>query len=369
MTDGQITLLILVVLIIYEATRWIPVRTLVFQPSGERWNVSTLLKTLRSRGCGISLLNPIPPNQPHLNATPFPFAPHDIGLAVWNDETGLLSHIGWDQFHPKADSTKLHLTPRLQIRFLNAAHAKLWEKRLLQWQSLSHDQRCADYAKISAAAFDLDAIRSHADKLKQTTRPLRRMSNVIFFWTLLVIPLTYWMLGDHLYSYLSLGILLGLTITQAVLLWRTIKRHHPELKKELFPHLLGTAFYPPTAIRISDWICLAAAPEFHPLGVMRALPLADPDIFSKQTSLTWRMTLWPVSTSSTALPSNGPEVKVLKDFLIKNDISIETLESPPTHLQSGESYCPRCHSTYQGYRQVPTCHDCRGVPLLANPEF
>lgn len=367
MTDGQITFLVLVALIIYEASRWIPVRTLVFQPDGHRfWKFSPPLEQLRSRGGGISLLNPLPPHRIHLNALPFPFAPHEEGLAVWNDESGLLTHIAWNQILPKAEGCKLHLTSHLRIRFLNSAQAEQWAKRLQRWQSLSHDQRCDDYAKLCGSAFDLDAIRSHTTKLERNTRTLRRMSDLIFAWILAVIPLVYWLLGDHLYSFLAFAVLPCLTITQAVLLWRTLKCHHPELINDSFPHLLGTAFYPPTAIRVSDWICLSSSTEFHPLAVMLALPPRSPELFQHQASLTWRKTRWPVGTTTLQLPSNRPEVTALETFFDRHHIAINSLESPPIHLHGGESYCPRCHSIYQGNRDIPFCHDCKGVPLITD---
>src|SRR5436189_1401040 len=98
MSDGQLLLIALGALTIYECLRWVPSRAWVFQAlGGGVWRATRPWELFRTRGGGVVMLTPLPPVEAHVATSEWPCAPHEKGLCIWHEEQSGARHVPWPE--------------------------------------------------------------------------------------------------------------------------------------------------------------------------------------------------------------------------------------------------------------------------------
>ena len=364
MTDGQLLLLVFTLFYLYECLRWVPGRAQIWTQQGgkkgsERWAGSSPLKLLRTRGGAFALLPPVPPLGAHLVTSSWPCAPHEAGLCVWHDESGAATHIPWDQVQPSADESTLILSPHHRVRCVHGWQAAEWTRLVQSWKDLPQAERDAGFQAKAREFLDAKTLSESARAAVDETRSLRWRGGIIFVWTFGVLPYAYWRFSDSLPTLVAILSLYLLMAWQSLSLARIVRRD-PRLRLGKWSHILGAAFFPPTAIRVADWVCSVKTPEVHPL--LAAFVLGDKDTAPPQATQVWRLARWPVGQFPHR-PWDGPEVTALGTFLQGQGLSLESLApAPATLTQGAEQFCPRCLATFSG--KAETCGDCGEMPLV-----
>ena len=307
------------------------------------------------------LLTPIPPVEPHLVTAGWPCAPHDDRLAVWDDDSGAIRRVPWDQIAVRAEGSVLHVTTEVRTRCPNAAIAAAWAGRIRSWLKQSPSRRTEDFLQHAGTMLDVQSITDAASILQQQTRWLRRIGAWIFWWTFLGLPLLYWRFADGWPVFAAVGCLFLLMFAQAVLLWRGM-RTNPKKDMDDFTHLMSAALFPPSAMRAADRVCSVNSPEAHPLAALKAW--SEPAAFEVAAARMWREARWPIGRSSD-LPWNGPEVQALATWLEANELPLATFDAAPAPQDRCSRWCPRCQVQYA----VPAirCADCGDVSLKDLP--
>lgn len=361
MTDGQLLLLVLVVLTLYDCLRWVPGRSWAWQSRGPaRWVGSLPAKLLQRRGGAMVLLSPLPPPQAHVITAAWPCAPHEHGLCVWDDESGRSLHIPWEQVRPRAEKAVLHLTADCSVRCIHATSAREWTALITSWPALPQGAREASFAARASALLDAERLKDGAAALHRQTKMLRLIGGIIFWWTFFAVPLCYSRYGDLWPTFAVTGTLLVLMLTQAVLLFRQVRRHRA-LRADAIAHVLGSALLPPASMRAADWVCAELSPEAHPLAALKAW--GDPTELERHAAVVWRRTRWP-SGKVPSLPWEGPETMALRAFLKDTDLDVSSFEAAPAPQEGCTRWCPRCLTQYSA--PAESCSDC-GVKLEPLP--
>ena len=358
MTDGQIFALAYLAFYLMECVRWVPIRAWLFQGYAKRaWSGAQPWSVFRTRSGGGVLLWPLP-LKPHVVTANWPCVPHEEGLHVSNDENGTIHRIPWDQVKARAEGPMLNVAKGIAVRCVNPASATSWAENVTLWKGQTQPEREANFAEKARRMFDLSALQNVVEEMFRETRWLRILGSVIFFWSVLVIPVTYWRFSDDWPTFAVIGSLFLLLIVQTSLLGKASKGR-PQMRHDRFTRLLSTALFPPISIRAADWICQHKLQEFHPLTAFKTWE--SPELFEKIATQTWRQTRWPRGTSAES-GSDDLQVKALEEFLDAQGLPAEKCDAAPLQQSGSESYCPRCHTQYASPASV--CADCGGVKLV-----
>lgn len=359
MSDGQLLLIVIGAFTLYECLRWVPARAWIFQAvGGGRWKPSRPWSVFRTRGGGMALLMPIPPMEPHVVTATWPCAPHEAGLCLWDDESGMSLHLAWEQVRAMAEGSVLHLSSQHRVRCIHAESAQAWAAEVNGWVKQPQEQRRKAFLKRASAMFNEKTLVDGAASVQMKTRGLRRIGNFLFFWCFLFLPLIYWRFADAWPSVTAIGILFALTFAQGILLFRHVRRD-ARLKADAIQHVLSSTLFPPASMRAADWVCAVSCPEIHPLAALKVW--STPEALSNLSSTLWREARWPRGDFPQR-PWQGPEVEALERFFKSAGITIESLETPPSLPEGCTHWCPRCLTPYQA--QAAQCADCGGMKLL-----
>lgn len=362
MTDGQLLLAALVAFTLLECARWVPARAWIFQAAqGGSWRASLPWRLFRRQGGGIVLLKPVPPMEAHLVTASWPCAPHDEGLAVWDDDSGAIRVVPWDQTGARAEGAVVHVTGEVRTRCPNAAMAAAWAGRIRSWSGLQPSQRAEDFLQHANAMLDVQRITDAASVLQEQTRWLRQIGACIFWWTFLALPLLYWRFADGWPIFAATGCLFLLMFAQATLLWRGM-RTGPSKDIDDLMHLVSMALFPPSAMRAADRVCGVRSPEAHPLAALKAW--GQPAALEAAAARMWRVSRWPIGRISD-LPWNGPEVRALAAWFEENDLPVAAFDAAPEPQDGCSRWCPRCQVQYAA--PATRCADCGGMPLADLP--
>ncbi len=363
MTDGQILLTAVAVLTLYECLRWVPVHAWVFtSQDGRRWKGMRTWERFRARGGGLVLLPPLPAPGLHLIGSPWPCAPHEKGLCVWSHGGGTAKVIPWPEVKAAAHGAVLRLGTGCECRCANARSATEWARLVNSWTAMPQEEREVSFASKVKQMLDGERTKTEVEKISVITRNLRMVGAIILGLTFILMPAVYWRFGDQLVSYVCLGVLGVFTLTQAILLIGIIRKL-PALKKDAGVHIVSSAFFPPSAMRAADWVCASLAPDAHPLAAHQAW--SGQEALLEECRRTWRTARWPGEHVG-ALPWDGPEVRVLREWFEGHQILLEALETAPVRQTECTQYCPRCHAQYLPSAGAQ-CADCVQVPLLGWP--
>jgi hypothetical protein len=363
MTDGQFLLLVFTLLYLYECLRWVPGRAVIWSLFGsatdpKAWRSGSPLQLFRTRGGAFALLPPVPPIAAHVMAASWPAVPHSQGLCVWDEATGVTSHIPWDDVHAAADEATLKVTAGHQVRCVHGWQAAEWAKLIQGWKTLPQEEREVQFLAKAATLLNREALLEAGRRVAKETRGLRWNGTVIFVWTLLVLPYTYWRFADTLPTLIAFAAVYVLMLWQAGCLW-ALSRREPRLKHGRWSHILGAAFYPPSSIRAADWVCVMRCPEVHPLA--SAFAWGSKESAEKLAAQIWRLARWPVG-SFDQRPWSGPEVQALEAFFKTLELDLSSLAVAPDLPEGANRHCPRCLATYASTAE--TCPDCGGMPLI-----
>ena len=362
MTDGQLVIAVLAAYLVYESLRWVPTRAWLFERSpGGKWRGRRPWSLFRRQGGGIAELRGL---GAHVVAASWPCVPHEHGLCVWEDESGGARHVPWDQVKAHAEGAVLHLTADHRVRCIHATSAASWAKLVNAWVGQPQPKRKASFQKKAKLLLDVSALKEAAEASRNLTKRLSFQGRIIFAWTFLVVPFTYWRHGDHWLTLVVVGALFLHMFIQAFLLFRIVRRHDA-LRKDAFAHLMGVAMLPGTSIRAADWVCARLSPEAHPLTALRAWHGEEDSELKAYAARCWREARWPIGDFPTR-PWDGPEVAALRAFLEAHEgTNPDMLESAPQAQEGCTRWCPRCLTQYSD--AAGECSDCAGMKLLPLP--
>lgn len=358
MTDGQLVIVVLLAFLVYESLWWVPSRAWLFQRGlTGAWSGRRPWSLFGRKGGGIAEVRGM---GAHVVVATWPCVPHEHGLCFWEDERGPASHLPWDKVKAHAEGATLHLAPGHHVRCIHATSASAWAKLVTTWTTQSQAEREASFRERATAMLDATALAEVAESLHQLSRQLRFQGGIIFMWTFLVVPYTYWRYGDRPMTLVAVGLLFLSMLMQAFMLFRKVRRHEA-LRKDAFTHIMGSAMLPGTSIRAGSWVCAQLSPEAHPLAALLAWHGKDDSEFLTYAKRCLREARWPIGNFP-ARPWNGPEVEALRTFLAANEeIYPAHLDSPPPAQEGCTQWCPRCLAQYSD--AAKECGDCSGIAL------
>jgi hypothetical protein len=216
-------------------------------------------------------------------------------------------------------------------------------------------------------------IRERWQMFQTWVRPVQLLTNALFLYLLLLVPVLIWQVGlKRTWLGLLVG-LLALTSTTALLFRRAHRSLYPEAEDDRFTHVLTVLLSPATAIRAHDLLSRGLLETFHPLAVIQAF--CPPGTFrahAEKVLLDIRFPAGPVTAAG------GPEAEAVRRisrsvlqaaveaFLRQSGIDPEELVKPPVPADDTcRAYCPRCRAQF--IRRDGTCPDCVGVALVEFP--
>lgn len=360
MTDGQLLYLAFTALYLFECVRWVPERCWIFHArnNGTSWTHSKPWGFFRARGGAVALLNPLPPFEIHTRTATCPCVPHQQGLCVWDAEVKFAQHLPWETLKVQAEESVIHFTEKLHVRCLNAHDAKNCVGLIHDWKTQNEEERDQSFLKMARDKFEDKNLTEAVRHLQEQIRYHRLLSHAVFWTCFLFLPFSYWRFATTLPTFVVIGLLYLFMFSQAFLLWRRVRRD-PALHPGAWPRILSAAFFPPSSIRVIDWLSEMKIPDSHPLTLLQKQ--SGSECFHQEAARFWRESRWPLGDFPYR-PWDGPEVEALSIFLKSAGLKTQDLEVPPPLLTASTPYCPRCLITYA--ENAHECSDCTGISLM-----
>ena len=220
---------------------------------------------------------------------------------------------------------------------------------------------------LAAEAFNASDARAVVAAFRTSTRALRILCNLEWFWIFVIFPGVLLAAGlSFLLLFLALGLLVLHTAIM-VIYWRLHRAVLPQETYNRVEGMLKMALCPPASVRAVDLISLDLLDLHHPLSAAAAL--AAPAERQRLALLLLREARHPLP-----LPAAPPDLGAIADwhrtttlraaeaFLNTEGVDLSALERPPEPRDPAErTFCPRCHTTYT--LETGTCPDCSGILL------
>jgi len=381
MSDLQLLFLVLGALYGWECACWIGRGTVAFTTwSGRIWREAHPGTLLGNQSGGFVFTHPLPPLGTFFAANQFPLSltPEAVLAYVatnvnsgWRPaQTGRF--LPFDAIHDvKARGKKVTVNGELWLTAPSASFAQRVAAELARLAKLPLSGRQKAVPELIRASLDERVVAQRWQDFQKQFRNVRRLSNSLFVYLLVVVPVLIWHFGFML-SWLGLLVgLVALTTTAAVLFHRAHRALYPNAEDERFTHTLTIALAPTSALRAHDALSRPLVEMFHPLAVAKVLlPEARFRLFARRVLLDIRHPALPLtprddpaqrateSQARTALRQSAEQL--LKRSGIEPD---ELCRAPMPADKSCRAYCPRCGAQFT--TPVGSCADCGGLALMA----
>jgi hypothetical protein len=381
MSDLQLLFLVLALLYGWECACWVRRGSVAFKTwLGQTWRLAQPGTLFGNQRGGFIFAAPLPPLGTFFAANQFPlslspdgvlayvatsvnrewrpaqsgkFLPFDTIREVWSKGRKVI-----------ARDEVLWIAPTLSL----ARHAAESLKRLAELSSFQREKAINDFIR---AGLDSQAVERRWNELRQNSRNVRVLGNLLFIYLFAFAPILIWNLGVKL-SWL--GLLLGLvtlTVTTSVLFHRAHKKLFPTTGDERFTHTLTIALSPPNAVRACDALSRPLFETFHPLAVAKVfLPDKEFRQFARDVLLDIRHPALPVCPAdepaprATELFARTALRQAVEQMLKRGGFEPDELCRPPHPADdSSRAYCPRCGAQFTNVEA--TCADCGGIPVAA----
>ncbi len=211
--------------------------------------------------------------------------------------------------------------------------------------------------KSGRKALDVKETARKAAAMQSRLRPVHALAGALFLWCFGLVPLVYRWLGESLWLWIAVAVLLVMQAIQAALFLRASR---PEALGFALPHrrwkALAIALLPQFSIRAGDAVCKCWPLEPHPLALRL---LMREDEWCRLAAESWRQEKYQGSQGA------GKELSAQAEALIRffkaQGIDPAAFELPPPRDSASLAYCPRCLTQFT--RADGSCADCGGVPL------
>jgi hypothetical protein len=380
MTDFDAFLLLLPLIYLSDCIWLVHRHELVFTalPWGWRFLLPSTIAGTSNRGT--VMLNPIPPLGFSFVCSPLPVSlSPDAALAfvtcslqdqVEPDQPRRLCKLDTIKTIASADAAVV-IDGRPFVTCSSPAVAQLTTTALSRVQQAPRSQRSKVIEKVLAESLDLAAVRKAVTRLRQRTRTLRVLCNLLFLLLLVVLPLTFARLYLLWYAALLVGVLVTLVAAILILFFREHRSSAPDQRRYRVESVIVMSLCPPLAVRALDLLSRHLLSRFHPLAV--AAVLTDRQRFeslARQVLLDLGHPL-PHDLSEpeqreTEAFHRGLLLRLLQELVENQGADPDALTAPP--LPANEAckwYCPRCHSQLTVERAE--CPDCGPIPLQRFP--
>ncbi|MCC6823376.1 MAG: hypothetical protein IT579_21810 [Verrucomicrobia subdivision 3 bacterium] len=383
MSDVQLLFFVLAGLYVWECTGWLRRGSVAFVTwLGGNWRVVHPGALAGNPNGGFILAAPLPPLGTLLvaNQLPLSFSPHGVLAFVatnvnpgWRPaQTGCF--LRWEQLDGVVvHGKKLIINGELFLVAATPSFARHLKAELERLAKLTPALRGAAVAGMLRAMFDERAIESRQQEYRIRTPAVRRLSNALFVYLVVIVPGLIWYFG---FGLTWLGLLLGLlalTVATASLFYRAHRALYPNATDERFTHTLTIALAPSSALRAHDALSRPLLEHFHPLAVARRL-LPDNEFrtFARRVLLDLRHPArpWGISDQpevvATEAYSRCACLKAAEEFLTLHGLAPGELGRAPVPTDAScRSYCPRCDAQFTAPRGE--CADCGGLAVVELP--
>ncbi len=223
--------------------------------------------------------------------------------------------------------------------------------------------------EVVAASFNVAEVRVAVEAFRGSTRVLRIVCNLLWFFMFVVCPILTFGSGVGFLMVPVLVVLLGLHVMAVSGYWRVHKKLMGAESYHRWEGWVKMVFCPPAAVRALDLISMDLLDRYHPLAV--ACVLTDKQEFQR---LGWvlvreaRHSL-PVDTSVRGLAEIAEWhrqnlLEAAETCLKGEQVDLDGVDRMPTRSDASvKSYCPRCRTVYT--METGECPDCRGLVLVS----
>ncbi len=381
MNDVQLLFVVLGVLYLWECACWLRRGSVAFVTwLGRDWRAVHPGTLAGNPNGGFILAAPLPPlgsvfiaNQLPLSLSPdgvLAFVATNVNPGFRPAQSGCFAR--WEKLGAvRVRGKKLLVNGELFLVAATSGLARHLKAELQRLAKLAPAARETAMVEMLRRTLDLRAIESRQQEYQSRSRAVRRLSNALFVYLLVIVPGLIWYFG---FCLTWLGLLLGLltlTIATATCFYRAHRALYPNAGDERFTLTLTIALAPSSTLRAHDALSRPLLENFHPLAVAKQ-PLPDTEfrMFARRVLLDLRHPArpWGISQQPEVVATEAYSRRALlsatEDFLNQNGLAPDELGLAPSPADdSCRSFCPRCDvqfTTLSG-----ECADCGGLAVVA----
>jgi len=232
-------------------------------------------------------------------------------------------------------------------------------RRIFKLRELPTEERIEALREDLAAINDIDSIPIAMEAINRSASLLSRVSAVLFFWTLFLLPVSLLLRLPSLILWMEVVIFLTGWFTIMVLWWRVHLALFPEAAGDRLEEMFVFLFFPVSALHAFGKLTRRVFAAYDSTALIAALAPSSA-----------RESLQREHIRAAAAASSGGR----EDFIAVWKMRIQTLEELagrtgvsltgegliPKGSASGEVACPLCDARY--HEGIENCADC-GVPL------
>ncbi len=380
MSDVQLLFVVLAALYLWECACWLRRGSVAFVTwLGRDWRAVHPGALAGNPNGGFILAAPLPPlgsvfiaNQLPLSLSPdgvMAFVATNVNPGWRPAQSGCFAR--WEKLGAvRVRGKKLLVNGELFLVAATSGFARHLKAELQRLVKLTPAERETTILEMLRGTFDLRAIESRQREYQVRSPAVRRLSNALFGYLLLVVPGLIWYFG---FGLTWLGLLLGLlslTIATAIFFCRAHRALYPNASDERFTLTLTIALAPSSTLRAHDALSRPLLENFHPLAVAKQL-LPDNEFrtLARQVLLDLRHPArpWGISEQSelvaTEAYSRNALLTATEEFLNLNGLTPDELGRAPAPAdESCRSFCPRCSVQFTTLRGE--CADCGGLAVV-----
>lgn len=381
MNDVQLLFVVLAALYLWECACWLRRGSVAFVTwLGRDWRAVHPGELAGNPNGGFILAAPLPPlgsvfiaNQLPLSLSPdglLAFVATNVNPGWRPAQSGGFAR--WEKLGAvRVRGKKLLVNGELLVVAATSGLARHLKAELQRLAKLTPAEREAAIIGMMRGTLDLRAIESRQREYQSRSLAVRRLSNALFGYLLLIVP---GLIGYFGFGLTWLGLLLGLlalTVATATVFYRAHRALYPHAGDERFTLTLTIALAPSSALRAHDALSRPLLVNFHPLAVAKQLlPDKEFQTFARRVLLDLRHPArpWGISEEPEVVATEAYSRRALlsatEDFLSQNGLASDELGRAPAPADdSCRSYCPRCNAQFTTL--IGECADCGGLAVVA----
>ena len=284
------------------------------------------------------------------NPDPFrPPGPDDFELIPW-EEAGKV----------ETDGKQVVVNGRPVFAASTRIEASVCCRRIFKLRELPTEERIEALREVLAAINDIDSIPIAMEAIKRSAWLLSRVSAVLFFWTLFLLPVSLLLRLGPLILWMEIVIFLAGWFTIMVLWWRVHLALFPEAAGDRLEEMFVFLFFPVSALHAFGKLTRRVFAAYDSTALIAALAPSSARESLEREHI----------RAAAAASSRGSEdftavwkmrVRTLEELVGKTRVNLTGAELTPVVPGSGEMACPLCGSRYR--EGIKECADCR-VPLV-----
>ncbi len=232
-------------------------------------------------------------------------------------------------------------------------------RRILKLRGLSAEGRVKALQEDFATINDIDSIPITMEAIKKSASFLSRVSAVLFFWTLFLLPVSLLLRLAPLILWMEVVVFLAGWFTIMVLWWRVHLALFPEAAGDRLEEMFVFLFFPVSALHAFGKLTRRVLAAYDSTALIAALaPSSARESLEKEHI-----------RAAAAASSRGSEdftavwkmrVRTLEELAGKTRVNLTGAELTPVAPGSEEMACPLCGSRYR--EGIKECADCL-IPL------